>query len=50
MSVMSQRYLIITNRGISAPEHGNMWLMVLMPVTGAIYIYELRSNVKLPGS
>ena len=48
MSVMSQCYSVIIDRGISAPGH-------VKEVVGGInaiykrYIYQLMSNVKLPG-
>ena len=49
MSFLSQCYSIIIDRGISAPGHGNRWLMVLMPFTKC-YMYQLMSNVQLPVS
>ena len=49
ISVMSQCYLVIIYRGISAPRHGKE------VVDGPNYIdkchiYQLMPNVKLPGS
>ena len=49
MSVMSQCYSIIINRGISAPGHGKEVLNELNAVYKR-YIYQLMSTVLLPGS
>ena len=49
MSVMSQFYSIIIDRGISAPGHGKEVVDGLITVDKR-YIYQLMSNVKLPGS
>ena len=49
MSVMSQCYAVIIDRGISAPGHGK----VLFDGINAIekrYIHQLMSNFQLPGS
>ena len=49
MSVMSQTYSIIIDRGISAPGHGKE----VVDGTNAVdkrYIYQLMSKVQLPGS
>ena len=49
MSVMSQCYSIIIDRGISAPEHGKDVVDGLNAVDKR-YIYQLMSTVQLPGS
>ena len=49
MSVMSQTYSIIIDRGISAPEHGKEVFDGLNAVDKR-YIYQLMSKVQLPGS
>ena len=49
MSVMSQCYSIIIDRGISAPGHGKEVVDGLNAVDKR-YIYQLMSNVQLPGS
>ena len=49
MSVMSQCYSIIIDRGISAPGHGREVVDGLNSVD-KLYIYQLISTVKLPGS
>ena len=49
MSVMSQCYSIIIDRGISAPEHGKEVVDGLNAVYKR-YIYQLMSKVQLPGS
>ena len=49
MPVMSQCYLVIIARGISAPGHGKEVVYGLNAVDKR-YIYQLMSNVKLPGS
>ena len=49
MSVMSQTYPIIIDRGISAPRHGKEVVDGLNAVDKR-YIYQLMSKVKLPGS
>ena len=46
---MSQCYSIITDRGISAPEHGEEVVDGLNAVDKR-YTYQLISIVKLPGS
>ena len=48
MSVMSQCYYIIIDRGISAPRHGKEVVDKLNYVD-KLYIYQLMSTVKLPG-
>ena len=49
MSVMSQTYSIIIDRGISAPGHGKEVVYVIN-ATDKRYIYQLMSKVQLPGS
>ena len=49
MSVMSQTYSTIIDRGISAPGHGKEVVDVLN-VVDKLYIYQLMSKVQLPGS
>ena len=49
MSVMSQCYSIIINRGISAPGHGKEVIDGLNDVDKR-YIYQLMSTVQIPGS
>ena len=49
MSVLSQRHSIIFDRGISAPGHGK-YLVDGINVIDNLYIYQLMSTVKLPGS
>ena len=49
MSVMSQTYSIIIDRGISAPGHGKELVYGLNAVDKC-YIYQLMSKVQLPGS
>ena len=49
MSVMSQTYSIIIDRGISAPGHGKEVVDVINAVDKR-YIYQLMSKVQLPGS
>ena len=49
MSVMSQTYSIIIDRGISAPGHGKEVVDGLNAVDKR-YIYQLMSKVQLPGS
>ena len=49
MSVMSQCYLIIIDRGISAPGQGIEVVYGLNAVDNH-YLYQLMSTVKLPGS
>ena len=49
MSVMSQCYSIIIDRGISAPGHGKEVVDGLNDVDKS-YIYQLMSKVQLPGS
>ena len=49
MSVMSQTYSIIIDRGISAPGHGKEVVDGLNAVDNR-YIYQLISKVQLPGS
>ena len=49
MSVMSQRYSVIIDQGLSAHGHGKE----VVDVTNSIdkhFIYQLMSNVQLPGS
>ena len=46
---MSQCYSVIIDIGISAPGHGKEVVFGLNAVDKN-YIYELMSNVKLPGS
>ena len=48
ISVMSQCYSIIIDQGISAPEHGKEVVDGLNSVDKR-YVYQLMSNVKLPG-
>ena len=49
MSVMSQTYSIIIDRGISAPRHGKEVVDGLNAVDKR-YIYQFMSKVQLPGS
>ena len=49
MTVISKCYLVIIARGISAPGHGKEVVYGLNAVDKR-YIYQLMSNVKLPGS
>ena len=49
MSVMSQTYSIIIERGISAPGNGKEVVDGLNAVDKR-YIYQLMSKVQLPGS
>ena len=49
MSVMSQCYSIIIDRGISSPGHGKEVFDGLNAVDKR-YIYQLMSNIQLPGS
>ena len=49
MSVMSQCYFIIIDRGISTPYHGKEVVDVINDVDKR-YIYQLVSTVQLPGS
>ena len=49
MSVISQTYSIIIDRGISAPGHGKEVVDGLNAVDKR-YIYQLMSKVQLPGS
>ena len=48
MSVMSQTYSIIIDRGISAPGHGKEVADGINAVDKR-YIYQLMSKVQLPG-
>ena len=49
MSVMSQTYSLIIDRGISAPGHGKEVVDGLNDVDKH-YIYQFMSKVQLPGS
>ena len=49
MSVFFQYYSIIVDRGISAPGHGKEVVDGLNAIN-KLYIYQLMSNVQLPGS
>ena len=49
MSVISQTYSLIIDRGISAPGHGKEVVDVINAVDKR-YIYQLMSKVQLPGS
>ena len=49
MSVMSQTYSIMIDRGISSPGHGKELVYGLNAVDKR-YIYQLVSKVQLPGS
>ena len=49
MSVISQTYSIIIDRGISPPGHGKEVVYGLNAVH-MCYIYQLMSKVQLPGS
>ena len=49
MSVISQTYSLIIDRGISAPMHGKEVVDGLNAVDNC-YIYQLMSKVQLPGS
>ena len=46
MSVMSQCYSVIIDRGISAPGHGKEVVDGLNAI-GNSYLYQLMSNVQL---
>ena len=48
MSVMSQCYSVIIDRGISSPGHGKEFVYLLNAVDKR-YIYQLISNVQLHG-
>ena len=51
MSVFSHCYLIILDRGISAPEHVKQVVDGINDIDKInIYIYQLMSNVQLPES
>ena len=51
MSIMSQCYSVIIDRGISAPGHVKEVVGGLNDVDKRyIYIYHLMSNVQIPGS
>ena len=49
MSIISQNYSLIIDRGISAPGHGKEVVDGLNAVDKR-YIYQLMYNVQLPGS
>ena len=49
MSVISQTFYLIIDRGISAPGNGKEVVNVLNAVDKR-YIYQLMSKVQLPGS
>ena len=49
MSFLSQSHTIITDRGISAPGHGKEVVDGLNTIDKR-YMYQLMSNVQLPGS
>ena len=49
MSVLSQCYSIIIDRGIIAPGHGKEVVNVINAIYKS-YIYQLMSNFQLPGS
>ena len=49
MSLISQTYSIIIDRGISAPGHGKE-VVGGLNVVDKRYIYQLMSKVQLPGS
>ena len=49
VSIMSQCYSIIIDRGISSPGHGKEVVDGLNEIDKC-YIYQLMSNVQLPGS
>ena len=49
MSVISQTYSLIIDRGISAPGHGKE-VSDGLNVVDKRYIYQLMSKVQLPGS
>ena len=49
MSVLSRCYSIIIDKGISAPGHGKELVNGLNDIDTR-YIYQLISNVQLPGS
>ena len=49
MSLMYQFYSVIIDRGISLPGHGKELVDVLNEIDKH-YIYQLMSNVQLPGS
>ena len=48
MSVMPQFYSVIIDRGISAPGHGKEVVDGINVIDNR-YIYQLMSNVQLPG-
>ena len=50
MSVLSQCHSSIFDRDISASGHGKEVVDGLNYIEKAIYIYQLMSNVQLPGS
>ena len=51
MSVMSQCYSVVIGNGISATVHGEEVVGVINDIEKRyIYIYQLMSNVQLPGS
>ena len=49
MSILSQSHSIIIDQGISAPVHGKEVFGGLNSIYKR-YIYQLMSNVQLPGS
>ena len=49
LSVLSQRHSNITDRGISTPGHGKE-VVDGINVIGKHFMYEIMSNVQLPGS
>ena len=49
MSVLSQFYSIIMDRGISTTGHGKKVVYVLIAIDKR-YMYQLMSTVQLPGS
>ena len=49
MSVMSQTYSIIIDRGIISPEHGKEMVDEINSIDKR-YKYQLMSKVQLPGS
>ena len=49
MSVLSQIHSMIIDRGISAPGHGKE-VVDGLNATDKRYMYQLMSNVQLPGS
>ena len=50
ISVFYHCYSIIIYQGISAPGHGKEVVDGINAIEKVIYIYQLMSNVKLPGS